>query len=414
MMSTFNVFAGLLIIIVLAVFFRTIFKARVSSSNTQSQTNLRLLRDQLKELAEDHRVGNLSTEQYELSKVEIEGRVLEEVSKEPRTMILSGRYAKIASFVAVILIPVGAVYLYDVIGSPEGQDVAAFVAAQSESFDQTDLQSLADKVIKHIEENPEDTQAWGMLARTYQAMHKFEEAANAWERAYQINPNDPAILVDYAEARGLTVGADLSGEPTELINRALEIDPDHGKGLALGGTAAFAAGRYQLAIDRWTRLMKANLADAQLMETLQAGIAEAKIRLVQSGEALVDEGIRSDESKQEPPVALLSGVVRISDSLRSSISAQDVVFIYARSTEGPPMPIAAMRIPVDQLPYSFSFDDSFSLMPNRKLSDFSEFLVGARISKSGNEIRASGYIESSTTVVRQGATVELTIDSTVP
>jgi len=50
-MSTFNVFAGLLIIIVLAVFFRTIFKARVSSSNTQSQTNLRLLRDQLKELA---------------------------------------------------------------------------------------------------------------------------------------------------------------------------------------------------------------------------------------------------------------------------------------------------------------------------------------------------------------------------
>jgi len=100
--------------------------------------------------------------------------------------------------------------------------------------------------------------------------------------------------------------------------------------------------------------------------------------------------------------------------LRSSISAQDVVFIYARSTEGPPMPIAAMRIPVDQLPYSFSFDDSFSLMPNRKLSDFPEFLIGARISKSGNAIRASGDIESSTTVVRHGATVELTIDSTVP
>jgi len=154
----------------------------------------------LKELAEDHRVGNLSTEQYELSKVEIEGRVLEEVSKEPRTMILSGRYAKIASFVAVILIPMCAVYLYDVIWSPEGQDVAAFVAAQSESFDQADLQSLADKVIKHIEENPEDTQAWGMLARTYQAMHRFDEAANAWERAYQINPNDPAILVEIGRA----------------------------------------------------------------------------------------------------------------------------------------------------------------------------------------------------------------------
>jgi len=85
-MSSFNVFAGLLVIIVLIVFFRTIFKSRVFSSNTQSQTNLRLLRDQLKELSEDHRVGNLSEEQYELSKLEIEKRVLEEVSKEPQTM----------------------------------------------------------------------------------------------------------------------------------------------------------------------------------------------------------------------------------------------------------------------------------------------------------------------------------------
>lgn len=411
-MSIFNIFTGLLSIFVLIVFLRSIFKTRALTTNTQSQTNLRLLRDQLKELAEDHRVGNLSSEQYELSKAEIEGRVLVEVSKEPQTLVVSGGSAKILSLVAIALIPVTAVYLYGVIGSSDGQDVAAFVDAQNDSFDQTDLQVLADKVIKHIEENPEDTQAWGMLARTYQAMHKFDEAANAWERAYQINPDDPAILVDYAEARGLTVGGDLSGEPAELINRALEMDPDHGKGLALGGTAAFAVGSYQLAIDRWTRLMKANLGDAQLMETLQAGIAEAKIRLVQSGDGF-DQNI-TEEVEIEQSTVIIEGVVRISDELRERISAQDVVFIYTRSTEGPPMPIAAMRIPVDQLPYSFSFDDSFSLMPSRKLSDFPEFIIGARISKSGNAIRASGDIESSTSVVRQGATVEIVIDSAVP
>ena len=411
-MSIFNIFAGLLSVFVLIVFLRSIFKTRALTTNTQSQTNLRLLRDQLKELAEDHRVGNLSSEQYELSKAEIEGRVLVEVSKEPQTLVVSGGSAKILSLVAIALIPVTAVYLYGVIGSSDGQDVAAFVDAQNDSFDQTDLQVLADKVIKHIEENPEDTQAWGMLARTYQAMHKFDEAANAWERAYQINPDDPAILVDYAEARGLTVGGDLSGEPAQLINRALEMDPDHGKGLALGGTAAFSVGSYQLAIDRWTRLMKANLGDAQLMETLQAGIAEAKIRLVQSGDGF-DQNI-TEEVEIEQSTVILEGVVRISDEVRERISAQDVVFVYTRSTEGPPMPIAAMRIPVDQLPYSFSFDDSFSLMPSRKLSDFPEFIIGARISKSGNAIRASGDIESSTSVVRQGATVEIVIDSAVP
>ena len=53
-------------------------------------------------------------------------------------------------------------------------------------------------------------------------------------------------------------------------------------------------------------------------------------------------------------------------------------------------------------------------MPSRKLSDFPEFIIGARISKSGNAIRASGDIESSTSVVRQGETVEIVIDSAVP
>ena len=413
-MSSFIVFSGLLSLVVLLVFLRTIFKARAMSSNTQSQTNLRLLRDQLKELAEDQRVGNLSAEQYELSKLDIEGRVVEEVAKEPQLTMLSGRLAKFVSIIVVVLIPVSAFYLYSVIGSHEGQDVASFLEAQNQPVDQTELESMAEKVIEHLEENPGDTQALGMLARTYQALHKFDEAANAWERAYQLEPNDPGILVDYAEARGLAARGNLNGEPTELINRALELDPNHGKGLALGGTVAFASGSYQLAIDRWTQLMKANIADEQLVQTLQSGIAEAKIRLVQSRqEARVDEPTAEDSAPQEFST-IVSGIVKISNELLSQVDSGDVVFIYAKATEGPPMPIAAMKVPVSQLPFTFAIDDSFSLMPTRKLSDFSEFLVGARISKSGNAIRASGDLESSTMLVRPGINIEITIDSAVP
>ena len=413
-MSSFIVFSGLLSLVVLLVFLITIFKARAMSSNTQSQTNLRLLRDQLKELAEDQRVGNLSAEQYELSKLEIEGRVVEEVAKEPQLTMLSGRLAKFVSIIVVVLIPVSAFYLYSVIGSHEGQDVASFLEAQNQPVDQTELESMAEKVIEHLEENPGDTQALGMLARTYQALHKFDEAANAWERAYQLEPNDPGILVDYAEARGLAARGNLNGEPTELINRALELDPNHGKGLALGGTVAFASGSYQLAIDRWTQLMKANIADEQLVQTLQSGIAEAKIRLVQSRqEARVDEPTAEDSAPQEFST-IVSGIVKISNELLSQVDSGDVVFIYAKATEGPPMPIAAMKVPVSQLPFTFAIDDSFSLMPTRKLSDFSEFLVGARISKSGNAIRASGDLESSTMLVRPGINIEITIDSAVP
>ena len=91
-----------------------------------------------------------------------------------------------------------------------------------------------------------------------------------------------------------------------------------------------------------------------------------------------------------------------------------MVFIFAKASDGPPMPIAAMRVPVNQLPFSFVLDDSLSLMPSRKLSDFPQFLVGARISRSGNAIRASGDLESATTLVKSGENIEITIDSTVP
>ena len=107
-MTTFHIFSVLLILGVVLVFLRTIFKSRSVLSSTQSETNLRLLRDQLKELKEDHRVGNLSTEQYETSKTEIEGRVVEEVSREPQSMVLSGRLAKIVSIAVVVLIPISA------------------------------------------------------------------------------------------------------------------------------------------------------------------------------------------------------------------------------------------------------------------------------------------------------------------
>jgi len=54
------------------------------------------------------------------------------------------------------------------------------------------------------------------------------------------------------------------------------------------------------------------------------------------------------------------------------------------------------------------------LMAGRKLSDLEDFTIGARISKSGNAIRASGDLESKTIGLKPGGRVELIIDSRVP
>jgi cytochrome c-type biogenesis protein CcmH len=67
------------------------------------------------------------------------------------------------------------------------------------------------------------------------------------------------------------------------------------------------------------------------------------------------------------------------------------------------MPLAAVRIKVKELPYAFSFDDSMAMSPSAKLSDFSEVVVAARVSKSGNVMPERGDLEGASKPVRPGA-----------
>jgi len=66
------------------------------------------------------------------------------------------------------------------------------------------------------------------------------------------------------------------------------------------------------------------------------------------------------------------------------VADSETVFIFVRAAQGPRMPLVALRKQVRDLPVSFSFDDSASLSPDRKLSSETNVVVGARISKTGD------------------------------
>ena len=65
----------------------------------------------------------------------------------------------------------------------------------------------------------------------------------------------------------------------------------------------------------------------------------------------------------------ISGKVSMAPSLAGKGSATDTLFVFARETNGPPMPVAIMRATKKDLPFTFRLDDSTSMMPSRKLSD---------------------------------------------
>jgi cytochrome c-type biogenesis protein CcmH len=90
----------------------------------------------------------------------------------------------------------------------------------------------------------------------------------------------------------------------------------------------------------------------------------------------------------------LSVEVALDPELLDKTSPQDTVFIYAKASSGPPMPLAVARKRVAELPVRVELTDAMAMMPQMRLSNFPHVKVGARISKSGQAIPQSGDLQS--------------------
>ena len=71
-------------------------------------------------------------------------------------------------------------------------------------------------------------------------------------------------------------GERLQGQPVDLINKALKLDPDNPKALELAGSAAFEAKNYSQAIAYWQKLLEKTQGDSDVTQALTQRINKAK------------------------------------------------------------------------------------------------------------------------------------------
>lgn len=404
-MIAFVAIGFLLLVAALAIVLRPLLKRATSPDIARDQSNLEIHRDQFAELDRDLASGSLSPDRFEQAKLELQKRVLDEgaAPADTRPAVKPGKAAPI---VVGIVIPLAAVLLYLHLGNLQGLVAPGHPAADLSSITAEQFQDMTAKLAERMRQNPDDAQGWTMLGRAYRAMERFAQANDAYAKAVKLKPDDAELLADYAESLGLAAGRSLVGEPTRLLDRALKLDPHNTKSLALSGSAAFERKDYKAAIRYWEAIIRQPGISGELAQALQKGVDESKARLAGKPAAAASVAAAGKEG--------VSGEVSLDASLSASARPDDTVFVFARAADGPRMPLAIVRIRVRELPYRFSFDDSSAMMPEMKLSKFSEIVIGARVSRSGSATPAAGDLEGLSDRVRPGQTgIRVKIDRQV-
>jgi len=379
------------------------------------------LRRKLQQLKELHDSGALGDDKYKNGRRELERQLVDAVmagaapespppgpAARPSGLLLAG-------LAVLVLAVAGAGYWWT--GSPGLDPGAASAAAGPEGggheVGAEQIAAMTEKLAAHLKEQPDDAQGWAMLARSYSVVGRNDDALPAYQKAVALAPDDSRLLADYADALAVKNNRNLEGEPTRLVERALKLDPDNIKALALAGTAAFDRKDFAAAVAHWERLVRIGPTDPNFVQQVQAGIAEAR-SLGNLPPAAADAGAPAATPQPAAGGAGVSGNVSLAPALAAKASPDDTVFVYARAAEGSRMPLAIVRKQVKDLPFDFKLDDSMAMSPAAKLSGAPKVIVGARVSKTGQAMASPGDLTGQTApMAPSGSGLKIVIDEVV-
>ena len=255
------------------------------------EANIAVYKDQLSELEADLANGIVSQQQFDQDRDEIERRLLEDVSsssvvrsKQPKS-VKEGRGIVYA---VALGLPIIAVAFYLRIGNPNAAPTRPSpppeaAAAPTGEFSQQRIEANVAALAKRLEQNPGDLEGWKMLARSQMSLEKYGEASSAYAKATTLKSDDADLWADYAFALAMASDRKLEGKPVELIQKALQLDPQNAKAMELAGSAAFEARDYKRAIEYWQKLVERVPANSDVANSLNERINTAKARAESAG-----------------------------------------------------------------------------------------------------------------------------------
>jgi len=413
-MTLFFIIVALLVVAALLAIIPSALTRSSRDEHDQLETNIAIAKDRRSNLNKALTSGVIDQATFDTELLDLESALAHDLSEEQQQRVWARGGLAIAACITLFLpIASGALYLH--LGTPNGVDSQAMhrqaVAARNQ---QPDRPPPIDDALASLEEkltdDPTNLDNWKLLGKTYLLINDFPNAKRALQSAYELDNKDTEVLAGLANATAMALDGDLSGQPGVYIDQALAIDPNHVQSLWLKAIAVQQAGQHDDAIARFEALRADVTDNPDAIANIDQLIAVSKRAL-----GITDETPTDKPVAQTPKVegASLRVTVSLADEIIDNVNATDSVFIFARASDGPPMPLAVSRHLVSELPVTVLLDDSMAMMPAMTLSQFPSVTVGARVSQSGNAIAQSGdwFTEQHNVLPADVSELALTIDT---
>lgn len=299
---------------------------------------------------------------------------------------------------AVVLgaaVPAAAMALYFLVGTPEALDPSALEPSG-------DLDRLTTRLAERLEQDPENLEGWVLLGRSRMVQERPGDAARAFRRALSLAPDDPAVMVELAEAQAHANAFRLEGEPARLLDEAIRLDPSNQRALWFGGLADWQAADFRRAARRWETLLGLLEPGSPVARSVRDQLDAARTRL---------GGAPASAVEPDAP-ATVRVRVALDERFADDVSPDQAVFVFARDPGGGGMPLAVQRLSAGALPAEVTLDSSNAMTGGRTLSDARRVEIVARVSRSGSPTAGDGDLEGRAGPLDVGAsaTAEVVID----
>ena len=354
--------------------------------NVAEQANIDVFRDQQLQYQQQLERGEISAEQQAQMLAEAEQLLLNNTAAtQQQAAALNPRAQGIWLLpVLIVAISLASLGLYRSLGSGVDQQIAESLAERLINQQSPMTPELIASVAERVVQRPDNLYYWTILAEDAVASNNMLAASGYFAEAIRIQPNEPYLLGQYAQALFFVDANRFSDRVIAAVDRAYGADSQNQTVLGLKGIQAFQEADYPRAISYWQGASTGLNPASDSWKALQGGIQQALQLAAEASK--VSAGVST-----EVPADIDGVRVSINLSLDPSIeyTPDQLVFVAIVEADGPPMPLAARKLVASQLPLELTLSDRDGLMAGRSLAD-KNIRVVARLSSTGSATPQAG------------------------